>query len=111
MKLTSLQRMTLGAYREYLDSPPTWVNLFRRAWKRHLTLIGIGAIGVILLMSMDSLEAAIGIGAFTAGAFVGDIGMFRRLLLLWPALEVVLNRDRIDELLANDSRRDGLNRS
>ncbi len=96
--------MTLTAYLEYGASPPTWGKLLRRAWKRHLILFGLGALGVSLMLWNDAVDVAVGFAAFIAGAFLGDIGMFRRFLQLWPALTQVLDRGRIDELLAEDRR-------
>ena len=104
MKLTPLQRMTLTAYLEYGDSPPTWGKLIRRAWRRHLILVGTGVITVIVLLLLGGVEAVVGFAAFMAGAILGEIGMYRRFLHLWPALARVLNRKRIDELLAEDGR-------
>src|SRR6266404_1076734 len=70
MALTPLQRMTLTAYLEYSHSPPTWLKLFFRSWRRHLILVGLGIAGVSLLLSLGAVEPAIGIGAFIAGALL-----------------------------------------
>ena len=102
MTLTPLQRITLTAYLEYGHTPPTWGKRFRRAWRRHMILVGMGVIGVSAFLLGGVMEPAVGFAAFIAGAILGDVGMFRRFPHLWPALAQILDRERIGELLAED---------
>ena len=100
MPLTPLQRKFLVNHQLFRDQPPTVWRQWALASRSHAILFIIFSLGSIFLY----LEVAPSAGYFYAGIGIGavlrDIGRFRAVARIWPALSQVLNWQLIDDLLA-----------
>ena len=99
--LTPLQRRYLRNLRDYCESPPTLAVIYAKTWRNTLGLFllaGIG-IGVGILLARPAVSWLC--GAFISGALVRDLGYFRRTVQLWPTTRAILDRERLEELIAD----------
>ncbi len=99
MRLNKPQAQIFENWRRFRISPPRNADYFRAVWRRYLLF-------VIVLLPLAALGFAMGnpwVSAFVAGAFFGVVvtneSDFRRFRQLWPALEAVLDWNKIDQLL------------
>ena len=92
----------LAILREYRTTPPTVARLFRKSLKMHVALsllFGCSA-GLLTLLGMST--AAVAFGGAWLGAMSRDLGMFRRVVQIWPHEAAVLDWELIDRLAAGE---------
>ena len=98
--LTPLQRKALRNFHEYCAQPPTMAMLLRKS------LLGMGLlqaylVGLGLLLFFTEMEVgALILWGMAVGVITQQCGSFRAFLRIWPAIEAIIDRDRLDELVA-----------
>jgi hypothetical protein len=99
MQLTKGQRRNLELYANYHSAPPTLWQLVRQNLWRY----GAIALLVILLFFLVPAAGAEYLKWIATGLFLGvllrDISRFRQFVHTWPAMEAVLDWQRLEALL------------
>ena len=104
MQLSRLQRRVLESYQEFHGEPPTIGKLISRSLVAHIAmLMGIGALLAIALAA-DLKYVAAGIAGAVIGVLSRDLCIFMRSVRIWPVLESVIDWEKVDELLDDESR-------
>jgi hypothetical protein len=104
--LTQLQRKQLSMFREHCENPPTTATLFLTSLRAHVVLVLLLVANCALFIAFDHEAWVMPLVAFTAGFFVHTWLRWQMYIGLWPALEAVINRDRLEQLL-NEHTDDG----
>jgi hypothetical protein len=102
MTLTRCQRHALRRYQEYRLRAPTLGGLLMLSWKAHVFLVLVFLAGSYLCFVVEQPTAGWILIGMLFGALLRDVGLFRRFLQLWPALEATLDWQRVDEMLGPD---------
>ncbi|MBS0204330.1 MAG: hypothetical protein JSS49_15610 [Planctomycetes bacterium] len=99
MQLSPAQRKNLSIWRAFHDEPPTVAELIRLNVRRIL-ILSICFVGpsAIAISDRSYSVAAMGLGMFL-GILLRDFGAFRATVHFWPALNDVVDWNRLDELL------------
>lgn len=103
MQITSLQRKTLMFYREHQVKSPTLGTLLRKAWKSQLFLVVFSLLMVGTWYALEQPALSLFFLGLLTGALASHLGAFLRFLRLWPALVLVLDWRRIEEILTQQS--------
>ena len=105
--LTPQQRKVLQNFYEYCDQPPTLATLLRKSLLaigfQQTTLVGWGV--VLFLLEQETL--ALIVWGIAVGVLLQQYVQFRVFLRIWPAVEAVIDRDRLDELVEAPPTRSG----
>lgn len=98
-QLSPTQRKYLSSWRAFHDKPPTIAELIRLNVRRFL-ILSICLVGpsVMAVYDRSYVVAAMGLGVFF-GILLRDFGAFRTTVYLWPALNNVVDWNRLNELL------------
>ena len=105
--LTPLQRKALRNFHEYCEQPPTMATLLRKSLLAMVLpmayFVGVGA--VFFALEMEAL--AFIIWGIAVGVLLQQYGQFRAFVRIWPAVEAVIDRDRLAELVEAPPTRSG----
>lgn len=98
--LTPIQRKALRNFRDYCDSPPTlislcWKNLFAFV----IVVVYFGGLAAVVFAALDEIVFAAFLGGIGFGFLMYQLAAFRNFLRIWPAMEAVIDRDRLDEFI------------
>ena len=100
MDLTKVQRRNLELYAHYRSTTPSVWRLFRLNLRRYLVF---GAL-LILLYALGPVGGTDFLAWLASGMLLGlllrDLATFRRFVHIWPALEAVLDWERVERLLS-----------
>lgn len=99
MPLTPIQRNTLKFYQGYRDKPPTLWSLWEQASRSHAILFILVSLGSIFLYLDVSPAAGCFLAGLGVGAILRDVGRFRAIASVWPALTMILDWKKVDDLL------------
>jgi hypothetical protein len=106
MRINKPQASLFELYRRFRTSPPRYADFFRAAWLKyllHAVAVVAPAIAIAFAAGWPSITAfAVGL---VVGVALNDESGFRQLLQLWPAIEAVLDWNKIDQLLEERSNR------
>jgi hypothetical protein len=102
MPLTKLQRRRLIAYRRFRDQGgPSGRDLLD--WPLLLWAAGVTLFGVVLLLGGVFAPGALLVGMAVGGLTIGYVNA-RRAFLAWPTILMVMDWQRVDQLLEEDER-------
>jgi hypothetical protein len=99
MALTSLQKIVLQRYKGYRSQPPTFMGVLKQSWRGEVILVAASALVAWFAYSSHLYALAYFIVGMLVGTLARDVGTFRRVLQVWPALSQVLDWHRVDEVL------------
>lgn len=99
--LTPLQLRYLRNIRDYCNSPPTLARIYAKTWRNLRLVLLVGVAGVAAGVLLDRPFVAWMVGGMAAGGLLRDLGYFRQTVQLWPATRAVINREKLEELLAD----------
>lgn len=103
MPLSALQRKVLERYKQFRVEPPTVWRLMSLTVINHAAVIMATGASVGIMLALENPSAAFFVVGTAFGLFGRDAGMIRRIVQGWPALQLVLDWKKLDELLATDS--------
>jgi cell division protein FtsW (lipid II flippase) len=99
-----LQRQVLNLYRDYHVSPPSVLTLIRKNLGRYLLVIVVFCLVVVL----SFVDQRFGLAAFALGLMIGallrDLAAFNHFTKTWKITESLLDWEKINTLLENESK-------
>jgi hypothetical protein len=106
MQINKPQAALLEIYRRFRTSPPGYADFFRTAWLKYLLLaVAVVAPSVAIAFAAGWPSIAAFAVGMVFGVALNDESGFRQLLRLWPAIEAVLDWNKIDQLLEERTNR------
>jgi len=102
MRLPELHRKLLENYNHFHDRPPSIRELMSMSVINHIALLMIFGAFVSISLAFDETYFATGLVGVILGAFGRDLGWYRRTVQLWPLQNVILDWNKIDEILTVD---------
>ncbi|MBP3959399.1 hypothetical protein J8F10_29500 [Gemmata sp. G18] len=99
--LTPLERRYLQNLWDYCKSSPTLAMIYAKSWRNTCVLLLITGLVIAAGLLWESPFAAWFIGGITTGALLRDLGYFRQTIRLWRATETIIDRQKLDELVAD----------
>ena len=101
--LTAAERIHLRRIRDFCDTQPTMARIYLKVWPPVLLTVVAAAIGIATAVWLDDMMLAWLMGAFTLGMLVRDPMHFKGVITFNAVNNAIINRDRLDELLAEPS--------
>jgi hypothetical protein len=98
--LSPLQRKTLLQYKSYYEQHPTLSSLIVRAGRHYSLMFVVFLCAAILCFMIDIKPIGYTMIGMLAGALSRDLGTFRRLVMVWPAIRQIVNWQAVDSLLS-----------
>jgi hypothetical protein len=98
-----VQKEVLTQYLRWRKSPPSIARLFRRSVRNHLRMVLVGVGGAWLSFAIGTGIGAIVIRGELGGVLLRDIAWFRVMARTWPTLAAVLDWERVEQLLEDES--------
>jgi len=96
MELTAFQRRTLEDWRRMKPGGLTWKMGLRRLTRSWILLAALGAVAYLLLPRIWMLVAGL-----VVGSCIRDLGYVRSARAVWPVSFMVIDWQKVDELLAD----------
>jgi hypothetical protein len=97
--LTPLQRKYLQNLWEYCRTPPTLARIYQKAAPGYLLVFAVMSLMIYYWYAIERYEIAWLFGGMLVGMMLSHLSFFRRSIRLWPAIDAVLDRERIAELI------------
>ncbi|HXD88793.1 MAG TPA: hypothetical protein VN641_20045 [Urbifossiella sp.] len=96
--LTPPQRKYLRNVAEYCRTSPTLLIVYRKMMPFYLFLLSFSGLIVYVCLANEAYTKAWALGGFIAGVLLRDFANIYQRLLLWPAIEAIVDRERLAEL-------------
>lgn len=101
--MNKFERNTLLQYIKMREQSPTTAGIMVRSWKHYTFLVVLLASICLLAIVLEIRMIAIVATGLVAGAVLRDIGYARRLVRVWPLLEEIMDWNRIEKKMADQS--------
>src|SRR5262245_11144054 len=98
MRLNKPQAKAFEQFRKFRVEPLSYANYLQRTWWFYLFILVLGIAGVGIGFAVDQAWMCGVIAGMVIGIALRDEALVRSARLTWPALEAVLDWDKIDQL-------------
>ena len=104
MKLSRLQRKVLSNYQIFHASPPTIAKLMSMSIVAHIAMLMCIGTALALAIAANEKYMAAAIAGSVVGALSRDLGVFIRIVRVWPVLNSIIDWNKVDSLLDGESK-------
>lgn len=102
MPLSALHRTFLDRYKRFRDEPPTIWRLMKVTMINHAAILMVVSAAVAIMLATEIPSAAWFFVGMGFGVLCRDLGVFRRLVQVWPVLLTIIDWHKVDQVLTGE---------